>query len=495
MSPTSKSGTGRRTQPSALERVLSLFGEVKPGEGGTMLLLFANIFLLLTAYYILKVVREALTLSGVEIFGIKGAEIKSYLSAVMAFLLIGIVPAYAALASRVSRLRLIRLTSFFVVACLIGFSLWGRASGVGTAIGLTFFIWIGIVNVFLIAQFWSYANDIYTEPQGKRLFAIIAIGQSAGAILGPLIASLGANYVFELPLVCSVLFIGCLLLYGAANRRGAGGSKELSAEKKAEDEKPLGKDGAFKLVFSNKYLLLMAFMILTTNVVNTTGEFILSSAAAEHANEQVPGLSEPEQTKAEAAAQTGLAKGTYENLETARAEESEKALRNLRSPVFNRFYGGFFLIVNLVALGIQMFFVSRIFKYFGVRAALFILPVIALGGYAAIGLIGGLLVIRVAKSAENATDYSLQNTIKQALFLPTSREAKYKAKAAIDTFFVRFGDAASAGLVWLGIHILHFTAKGFALVNVGLVVIWIMLNIGIAREHRKLVPDDKHTNT
>jgi len=117
--------------------------------------------------------------------------------------------------------------------------------------------------------------------------------------------------------------------------------------------------------------------------------------------------------------------------------------------------------------------------------------VIAFGGYAAIGLIGGLSVLRVAKTAENSTDYSLQNTVRQALFLPTSREAKYKAKAAIDTFFVRFGDAAAAALIWVGLHVLMLQARDFAFVNLGLVAIWLLLNVGIAREHRKLVPDDR----
>ena len=116
---------------------------------------------------------------------------------------------------------------------------------------------------------------------------------------------------------------------------------------------------------------------------------------------------------------------------------------------------------------------------------------IAFGGYAAIALIGGLSVLRVAKTAENATDYSLQNTVKQALFLPTSREAKYKAKAAIDTFFVRFGDTASALLVAVGLHALHFGPRAFAAANLVLISVWILLNVGIAREHKKLVPDDR----
>jgi AAA family ATP:ADP antiporter len=454
-----------------LERLLSLFSDLRPGEAGNVLLMFANIFLILTAYYVLKVVRESLTIGGVELFGLGGDEIKAYLPAVMALLLLVVVPVYGAVASAVSRIQLINGTTLVVMGTLVLFWLWGRATGVGTAIGLSFYVYIGIVNVFLIAQFWSFANDIYTESEGKRLFAVIAIGQSVGAVLGPKIAGKGAGDVFALLLVSAGIFAVCLLLYNLINSRVS--REQAGAEGGAgESGKPLEKGGGFKLVLTNRYLLLIAGMILVSNLVNTTGEYILSNAALTYAEEQVPSLPADAEAAVDAKAQ-------------------DEALRSARSEVIGKFYGDFFFWVNLVGVITQMFLVSRIFKYVGVRAALFVLPVIAFGGYAAIGLIGGLTVLRFAKTAENSTDYSLQNTVRQALFLPTSREAKYKAKAAIDTFFVRFGDTASAGLVWVGLHVILLEARDFAFVNVGLVSIWLLLNVGIAKEHKKLVPDDR----
>jgi AAA family ATP:ADP antiporter len=183
-------------------------------------------------------------------------------------------------------------------------------------------------------------------------------------------------------------------------------------------------------------------------------------------------------------------RGVESDPEAARVTAEAGQLRLERSQEIGRFYGEFFFWVNLVGVLTQMFLVSRIFKWFGVRAALFALPLIAFGGYAAIALTGAMAVLRIAKTAENSIDYSLQNTIKQALFLPTSREAKYKAKAAIDTFFVRFGDTASAGIIFFGLHSLGLGPRTFALVNVGLVSIWILLNVGISREHKKLIPND-----
>jgi AAA family ATP:ADP antiporter len=489
--PSAPRPDSRETSSSTpLERFLGLFAEVRPGEAANVVLMFANIFLILTAYYMLKVVREGLMIGGVDLFGLGGDEIKAYLPAVMTLLLLAVVPAYGALASAVSRVKLLNSTTLFVMVTLILFYLWGSVSGVGTAIGLAFFIYLGIVNVFLIAQFWSFANDIYTERQGKRLFAIIAIGQSLGAVLGPKIAAAFATNIFLLLLISAGIFAACMLLYNVVNRRESSVlSAASSGDGAVEAEAPLAKGGGFGLVFKTRYLLLIALMILVTNLVNTTGEYILSNAAKTYSEEVVPELDAAQIQRADAAA---LAEpGAAANPEAAKTNARNKALRGARSQVIGAFYGNFFFWVNLIGVLIQMFLVSRIFKYMGVRAALFVLPVIAFGSYAAFAVIGGLAVLRFAKTAENATDYSLQNTVKQALFLPTSREAKYKAKAAIDTFFVRFGDSAAAAIVATGLHVLHFSPRAFAMVNVGLVFVWILLNIGIAQEHKKMVPDDR----
>jgi AAA family ATP:ADP antiporter len=132
--------------------------------------------------------------------------------------------------------------------------------------------------------------------------------------------------------------------------------------------------------------------------------------------------------------------------------------------------------------------VSRIFKYLGVRKALFILPLISMAGSSMLAFAPILAFIRVAKIAENSTDYSVMSTTKQALWLLTSREAKYKAKAAIDTFVVRIGDLASAGVVALG-SILALSTKGFVFVNLGLILCWLGVALMISREHKKRSDD------
>jgi AAA family ATP:ADP antiporter len=142
---------------------------------------------------------------------------------------------------------------------------------------------------------------------------------------------------------------------------------------------------------------------------------------------------------------------------------------------------------NLVAMIVQLFLVSRIFRWIGVRGALFVLPFLSLGGYAFIAIGASLMVVFWVKVMENGTDYSLMNTTRHALFLILSRQEKYKAKAAIDTFFHRGGDVLSALVVFLGLNYLAFNTSRFAALNVVLCLIWIGFGILIAKERKKLL--------
>jgi len=133
---------GRNGSP--LDRFLRLFSDVRPGEGATAVILTANIFLLLSAYYVIKPVREALILSS------GGAEIKSYASAGQAILLLGLVPLYGLLADHLPRRRLLNVVTAFFVACLVGAILlvWGRVVE-----GAPF--WAVVAGLAIIGVGWS----------------------------------------------------------------------------------------------------------------------------------------------------------------------------------------------------------------------------------------------------------------------------------------------------------------------------------------------------
>src|SRR4051812_13125322 len=153
---------------SWLDRTLSLVTDVRAGEGAKATLMVVNIFLLLICYSVIKTVREPLILLG------GGAEARSYAGAGQALLLMGFVPLYSWFASRVNRARLLVGVTLFFTACIELFAVAVAARV--PYVGVAFFIWVGIFNMSLVAQFWSFANDIYSKEAGDRLFPFIAAG-------------------------------------------------------------------------------------------------------------------------------------------------------------------------------------------------------------------------------------------------------------------------------------------------------------------------------
>jgi len=413
------------------------------GEGPSALLLSLNLFLILVAYYLLKPVREALILAG------GGAEVKSYASAGQALLLLAAVPLYGWLASRVPRRRLINVVTVFFAACLVVFYLLAQAA---VPLGIVFFLWVGVFNLMVPTQLWAFANDIYTPQAGKRIFVLVAFGASVGAVVGSwiagrLIAPLG---VHQLMLVAAGLLVVSLVLTNLVDTRQRGQTSGR-AGREAEGA-PLPRGSAFASVLRSRYLILIGLLALVLNWVNTTGEYLLGRIALESAKDMVG---------------TAAAGG----LDT--------------EALIGKFYASFFTGVNLAGLVLQLFVVSRVLKYLGVGVAVLVLPLLALGGYALAAAVPLLAVVRWTKTAENATDYSLQSTVRQVLFLPTTREEKYKAKQVTDTIFVRAGDVLSAVLVFAGTTWLGFAVREFALANVALACVWLGLAVATGREHAR----------
>ena len=457
MTPDIPAGGAERPK-SPLDRLLGLAADVRAGEGTTVLLLALNGFLLLAAYYAIRPVRSALLLPiEIQLPGgsvVPGTEITSYLGSVLAGLFLFIVPLYGAIASRVTRIKLINSVTAFFIATLLLFYVLATTRAYPTAVAITFYLWIGVFSLMVIAQFWSFANDLYTPEQGKRLFAIVGFGGSVGAAAGALITTQLSGWlgVGPMMLVSSGMLGLCVLLTNAIHARDRRARTDTSAAARAP-EQTIGGRGGFQLVLSNRYLLAIGLLTLVSNLVNTNGNYILNATVA--------GM-------AERAAQTGG------------ASEAQIILGTMAGVDFWQ---------NVLAMLIQFFLVSRIFKYLGVGGALFVLPLIALGSYSLFALAPVLAMIRIAKITENATDYSLQNTVRRALFLPTSRDAKYKALQAVETFFWRAGDMLSSVAVLIFVRWLQVSTQAYAGVNILAVAVWLGLAAFLARENRRLTAE------
>ena len=438
--------------PGAIDRLLGLFSEVRAGEGSRALLMLVNVFLILVSYYILKTVREPLILATdvpevLQGLGIHDtAEVKTYASAGQALLLMAFVPAYGWFASKVDRSKLVLGVTLFFVANIVAFALGVRANV--DHIGVYLYIWVGIFSLSIIAQFWSYANDTYSKEAGSRLFPIIAIGSTIGSPIGAWVAA--RMFEARLPPEAMLYLAAVLLLVTAGLFLPIDRSGSLRQQALANDA-PLGGKSGFALVFASPYIRLIALLLVLLNVVNTTGEFILSHIVTVRA-------------QALTAADAAFDKGAY----------------------IGAFYGDYFFWVNVAALVLQAFVASRLVKRFGLAGVLFALPLIALGSYGIIALGASLAVVRWAKTAENSADYSVMNTAKQLMWLPTSREEKYKAKQAVDAFFYRIGDLAAAAVVFAGTSWLSMGSRAFAIANLLFVIAWLVLAARIVRENRRL---------
>ena len=426
-------------EPGPLDRALRLFGDVRAGEGATVLLMCVNVALLLIAYYVLKTVREPLILMA------GGAELKTYASAAQAFTLVFYVPLYGWAAQQMPRQRFLAAVILFFVACIQIFFV-GSRMGVPN-LGFVFFVWVGIFSLTTIAQFWSYANEIYSRPEGDRLFPLIAIGSTAGAPIGAALASwlfttgMGPFLMMQ---VAAVLLLVHLGLYRLTNQR-------VSAGPARAPQAAMKPGNGFALVFQSRYLGLVALLLVLLNLVNTVGEFILSKAVVATADARL-------------AVDPAFNKEAY----------------------LGTFYGGYSFWTSVAAILLQAFVTSRLVKRFGLGGVVFAMPIVALGVYGLAAAGAGLAALRWLKTAENSTDYSVMNTAKQMIWLPTSPAEKYKAKQAIDTFFVRAGDVLAAGVVLLGTHWLSLGVAGFARANILIVLAAIGVGVLLLRAHRSL---------
>ena len=447
---------------TTIERALRLVTDVRAGEGATALLLALDVFLVLGAYYLIKPVREAL-IGAVH----NGPRYKSYMGAGVATAIFIAVPVYARLASVWPRKKLIlRVSSFFaanlVAFYFLGLTPWVKGELGATVFGLGFLLWMGVFNMMIVAQFWAFAADIYTEDQGKRLFPLVAVGASLGAIAGSytvksIVQTVGT---LQMMLISATVLVASALLtqviHGRATKGKAEdappGAQEKDAEKGDEAANQEDKRGAYSLVLKNKYLLLIAIFTLLFTFVNTSGEYMISQLVSDAAKEH---------------------------------EHTKEAIREFIAG----YMGDYFLWVNIAGLVIQLFLVSRIVKYAGFRVAFLVFPVVALASATMITASPTLEAVRVGKTTENSIDYSLNNTVRNMLWLPTTRRMKYVAKQAVDSFFARLGDVFSGAAVFILVGQLDLGVRGVAAMNIGLVLAWIYVAWRTVNERDRLAKE------
>jgi AAA family ATP:ADP antiporter len=436
------------------ERFLSLFTTLRPREGRGVVLLCVQAFSILFAYYLLKVIRDPLILSE------GSAELKSYTNAMQAAILMVVVPIFARVYYRLGHesakhIIISRIIVFFIFNII----LFAFAQQAGWPIAIAFYVWLGIFSVMVLAVFWGFSADLYNVKSGQRVFPVIAAAASGGAYVGAEVVGWWYPIVgySGIMLTAAVVLLVPWWFCGKVEKTIPPGSVSLIADEFHEKPPPITE--GFMVVFRSYYLTMIALFIIVMNLVNTNGEYILATFVTQEADAL-------------------LAAGT---------------ITGGRDDFIAAFYSSYQAWFTLLSFLIQLFVVSRIFDWIGLKGALLVLPLLMLGSYSLVFLFPIMAVVRVAMIAENSISYSLLNTTRHALFLPVRREEKYVGKNCIDTFFFRCGDLLSALAVYVGSSLIGIGLLGFVATNLvlALVVLWFAWIIG---NRNKRVIEESHAN-
>lgn len=420
--------------------------DVRPTERRALLWSFLCFFCLLGSYYVLRPLRDEMAIAG-------GVGHLQWLFTGTLATMVVIVPVWSALVARLPARRLISFAyQFFLANLLLFYWLLGRPGDhVGAA--RAFFIWCSVFNLFAVSIFWSLLADVFRSDQGKRLFGFVSAGGSAGAIAGPLVASLSVEAIgpVKLLLIAAALLEGAALAAGRlrawASANPNTSDEVLAAPSGAAAAPPPARESgvggdpwaALLLLARSPYLLAIAgYIVLMTST------------------------------------------GTLAYMLQARLVSAQ----NLTSAGRTAFFARIDLLVNVGAAIAQAGLAGRLLGRFGVGPALVLSPLLTIASSLALGAAPRLGVLVAGNVVRRIAEFSIAKPAREVLFTVVSREEKYKPKAFIDMVVYRSGDAASA---WTFTAIAHLGAglRLLALAVIPLALGWLAIALWLARRHER----------
>ena len=389
-----------RVMSQLLRRLVIL----QPGEAPVLLASFATLLCMFSSYTILRPVRDALGITS-------GLENIPYLFWGVFVVMLLLQPLYGWLTSRFPRSVFLPWVYGFFAANLLIFWVWFRVQADHLWIARTYFVWVSVFNLFVVAAFWSLMADVFSREQAGRLFGFIWAGASTGGLIGPLIdrklaVPIGAINLLPLSaglLLVSLLFMALVIRWQRrqAAQQPAAAVQDGVAAQRADGAVGGGMFAAFVQVARSPYLLGIAAFVLLMTWVST---FLYLE-------------------------QQAFVARAFSN-----ADER------------TRFFAGIDFYVQAASLTIQFLLFGRLFKWFGMRALLASVPLIMTVGYALFALAPVFMVLVLVYAVRRVTDYAITRPCRDSLFTVVSREEKYQAKSLIDTFAYRGGDALSGSL-------------------------------------------------
>jgi ATP:ADP antiporter, AAA family len=413
---------------------------LQPGEAPALLASFLTLLCMFASYTILRPVRDALGITS-------GLENIPYLFWGVFVVMLLLQPVYGWLTSRFPRSVFLPWVYGFFALNLLIFWVWFRVQADHTWIARSYFVWVSVFNLFVVAAFWSLMADVFTREQAGRLFGFIWAGASTGGMIGPVVARqlsvpLGAINLLPLSaglLLLSLVFMAVVIRWQrrqAAQLQSAAARQDSGAAPHSHRGVGGGVFAAFGQVLRSPYLLGITLFVLLMTWVST---FLY------------------------------LEQQAFVAKVFANADER------------TRFFAGIDLCVQTASLAIQFLLFSRLFRWFGMRALLASVPLIMVAGYALFALAPLFMVLVVVYAVRRVSDYAITRPCRDSLFTVVSREEKYQAKSLIDTFAYRGGDALSGSLYRGLTHGLGASPTTIGWLGAGIAALWTVLALALGR--------------
>ena len=422
--------------------LLQRFFQVRKGEGAAVFASALCFFFILTALMVIRPARESLGMR-------RGIEAVRWLFIGTAVVTLAVNPIFALLVSRYRRIVFITATYVFFALSLVGFYLVlvGAPGAIGEVSGMVFFVWFSVFNLFSTMVFWALMADRFSLEQSKRLFGVISVGGTLGAIAGPWLASqltrpLGTAGL--LPVAATSLGIAVVAAWTVTRLqpRSLVAAVDSGAPREVDDRAIIGGSAweGFRAALRSPYLLGISAYVLILTVIST---FIY-----------------------------------FTRLQMVAALGSDL---DMRTSVFARID----LYTQLTTLVLQALVTGQLMKRLGVHLTLALLPAIVSFGFVGLAISASLAALVVLQAAFSAIQRAIVRPARETLFTVVSREDKYKSKAFIDTFVYRVGDVVGSQVEGL-LRGLAMGLTALVAVTVPLAIVWGVLGVwlGRAQQHR-----------
>lgn len=443
--------SSERTENSGLLGLLQRVVDVRRGEVRAMFLACAYFFFVLSSYYVLRPIRDEMGVAG-------GVRNIPWLFTATLIAMIVANPIFSALVARFPRRKFVPYTYHFFILNLVAFWLMWRTLPESNHvwIGRVFFVWVSVFNLFVVSVFWAFMADIFRTGQGRRLFGFIGVGGTIGGITGgvltaSLVGILGpTNMLLASAGLLELAVVVVWMLGTHADREStAAGNEPVAHADEPRGDRDAAIGGGFMAgithVLKSPYLLgIVAYMLLYT--IGSTFLYIQQAAIVDQ---------------------------TF-------GDDSARV---------TSFFASVDVATNVLTLIIQGGFFGRFVRWLGIAVTLSLVPILSVLGFLSLGLVPTLAVIVVFQILRRAGNYAVARPSRETLFIPLTREDKYKAKSFIDTFVYRAGDQigawSQAGMMALGIGV-----SGIAFVGAGLSAVWVANAMWLGRRNRELVYDE-----